>query len=292
VHLLNADLHSHSTSSDGSLTPEAVARRAHANGVDLWALTDHDDISGIPAARATAATLGMAYVTGVEVSVSFAGETVHILGFGFDDSNPALQAGLHQVRSGRRERARAMGESLAHAGIPGAYEGACALAPNPELVSRTHFARFLVEQGHCANVHEVFTRYLKEGKPGFVTHQWARLGEALGWIHGAGGVTSIAHPARYPFTPTVEYALFSEFKAHGGSGVEVVCGSHSVADAQRVTGLALEFGLMASRGSDFHSPTESRIDLGQLPDLPGALTPIWSDWPAARETCASASLMD
>lgn len=282
MHLLNADLHSHSTCSDGSLAPAELAARAHRNGVALWALTDHDDISGLPEARATAQALGMAFVTGVEVSVSFAGETVHILGFGFDDHNPELQAGLAQVRSGRRARAQAMGDSLARAGIPGAYEGACALAPNPELVSRTHFARFLVQQGHCAQVHEVFQRFLKEGKPGFVTHQWAGLGDALRWIHQAGGVASIAHPARYPYSPTVEYALFSEFKAHGGQGVEVVCGSHNAADVERVTGLAREFGLKASRGSDFHSPTESRIDLGQLPDLPGVLTPLWSDWAVAR----------
>lgn len=289
MHLLNADLHSHSTASDGSLNPEALAERAHRQGVELWALTDHDDISGLPRARAAAQALGLPFVTGVEISVSFAGETVHILGFGFDDHHPGLQAGLAQVRSGRRTRARAMGESLAKAGIPGAYEGASALAPNPELVSRTHFARFLVEQGHCAHVHEVFQRFLKEGKPGFVPHQWAHLGDALRWIHEAGGVASIAHPARYPFTPTVEYALFSEFKAHGGQGVEVVCGSHSVADAQRVAGLALEFGLKASRGSDFHSPDESRIDLGQLPDLPGSLTPLWADWPLAREAQARAA---
>lgn len=280
--MLNADLHSHSTYSDGSLAPAELAARAHRNGVALWALTDHDDISGLPEARATAQALGMGFVTGVEVSVSFAGETVHILGFGFDDLNPELQAGLAQVRSGRRARARAMGDSLARAGIPGAYEGACALAPNPELVSRTHFARFLVQQGHCAQVHEVFQRFLKEGKPGFVPHQWAGLGDALRWIHQAGGVASIAHPARYPYSPTVEYALFSEFKAHGGQGVEVVCGSHNAADVERVTGLAREFGLKASRGSDFHSPTESRIDLGQLPDLPGVLTPLWSDWAVAR----------
>jgi 3',5'-nucleoside bisphosphate phosphatase len=283
VHLLNADLHSHSTCSDGSLTPAEVAARAHRNGVDLWALTDHDDISGLPEARAAAQALGMGFVTGVEVSVSFAGETVHILGFGFDDRHPELQAGLAQVRSGRLARAQAMGDSLARAGIAGAYEGACALAPNPELVSRTHFARYLVQQGHCSQVHEVFQRFLKEGKPGFVPHQWARLGDALRWIHGAGGVASIAHPARYPYSPTVEYALFSEFKAHGGQGVEVVCGSHTTADVERVTGLAREFGLKATRGSDFHSPTESRIDLGQLPDLPGVLTPLWSDWPAARQ---------
>lgn len=288
VHYLNADLHCHSTFSDGSLPPEVLAQRAAERGVELWALTDHDEISGIAAARAACQVHGVSFLTGVEVSVTFAGETVHILGFGFDEQHPDLVAGLAKVRSGRLARARAMGDSLAQVGIKGAYDAACALAPNPELVSRTHFGRFLVEQGHCADMGEVFRRYLKPGKPGYVPHQWAGLGEALRWLHGAGGVTAIAHPARYPFNPTVEYALFSEFQGHGGRGVEVVCGSHTAADVERVSGLAQEFGLLATRGSDFHSPTESRVDLGELPPLPGRLTPIWTLWPALAQAAARA----
>lgn len=278
MHLLNADLHSHSTASDGRLEPAELARRAHASGVALWSLTDHDELAGQAAARAAAEALGLAYVSGVEISVSFAGETVHILGFGFDPDHPALVDGLAQLRAGRTVRARRMGESLAAAGIPGAYEAACALAPNPELVSRTHFARFLVERGHCASVGEVFTRFLKEGKPGYVPHEWARLGDALRWIHGAGGVAAIAHPARYRLSPTVEYALFSEFQAHGGGAVEVTCGSHFPDEVQRYADMAAEFGLLASRGSDFHAPDESRVALGALPDLPARVTPVWTRW--------------
>ncbi|HEV8691141.1 MAG TPA: 3',5'-nucleoside bisphosphate phosphatase [Ideonella sp.] len=278
MHLLNADLHCHSICSDGSLSPTELAQRAHAGGVELWSLTDHDEVAGQREARAAAEALGMAYVSGVEISVSFAGETVHILGFGFDVENPALLAGLAALRAGRTTRAQEMGESLARAGIRGAYEGALALAPNPELVSRTHFARFLVEQGHCASVHEVFGRYLKEGKPGFVPHRWAGLGEALRWVHGAGGVTAIAHPARYRFTPTEEFALFSEFQAHGGRGVEVTCGSHFPNEVVKYADMAREFDLLASRGSDFHAPGESRTELGSLPDLPGQVTPLWSLW--------------
>lgn len=278
MHLLNADLHSHSTASDGSLEPAVLAQRAHAAEVALWSLTDHDELAGQHAAREAAEALGLAYVTGVEVSVSFAGETVHILGYGVDPDDPVLNGGLARQRAGRNERARRMGDSLAAAGIAGAYEGACRLAPNPELVSRTHFARFLVAQGHCASVHEVFSRFLKEGKPGFVPHDWAGLGEVLGWIHGAGGVASIAHPARYRFDPTVEYALFSEFRAHGGQAVEVTCGSHFPDEVQRYADMALEFDLLASRGSDFHAPEESRVPLGALPDLPGRVTPLWTVW--------------
>jgi predicted metal-dependent phosphoesterase TrpH len=278
VHLLNADLHCHSSYSDGSLPPEELARRAHAGGVQLWSLTDHDELAGQPAARAAAQALGMAYVTGVEISVSFIGETVHILGFDVDVSHPALVQGLAGLRAGRNQRARDMGDSLAKAGIPGAFEGACAYAANPELVSRTHFARFLVDKGHCANVQEVFHRYLKEGKPGFVPHRWAGLGEALGWVQAAGGVAVIAHPARYRFSPTEEFALFSEFQAHGGRGVEVTCGAHFPDEVTKYAAMADEFGLLASRGSDFHAPGESRVEPGTLPDLPGRCTPVWSLW--------------
>ncbi len=275
MHLLNADLHSHSRVSDGTLPPEDLAARAHAQGGELWALTDHDEIGGLARAREAALDLGMAWLSGTEISVSFAGETVHILGFGFDPANAELAAGLARVRGGRTERARAMADSLARAGIPGAFEGALRYAGNPDLVSRTHFARFLVESGVCASTHEVFRHYLKEGKPGFVPHRWAGLGEAVRWIAQAGGVAVIAHPARYKFTPTVEYALFSEFVAHGGRGVEVVTGSHSAPEQLVYADTALEFGLLASRGSDFHSPEESRVDLGALPDLPGRLAPVW-----------------
>jgi predicted metal-dependent phosphoesterase TrpH len=273
--LLNADLHCHSTVSDGTLEPEALAARAKAGGVELWALTDHDEVSGLRRARDAARREGLPYLTGCEISVSFAGVTVHIVGLGFDADDEALRDGLARTRSGREARAREMAAGLAQVGIQGAFEGALPYVGNPDLISRTHFARFLVERGHCTDTGEVFRRYLTEGKPGYVPHRWAGLGDAVRWITGAGGLAVIAHPARYKFTPTEEYALFSEFKAHGGRGVEVVTGSHSAAEAIRYGEMALEFELLASRGSDFHSPTESRTDLGSLPDLPGRLTPVW-----------------
>ena len=274
-HLLNADLHCHSIVSDGTLEPEALAARAKAGGVELWALTDHDEVGGQHRARDAAQREGLAYLSGCEISVTFAGVTVHIVGLGFDPDDVALRAGLAKTRGGREERARAMAAGLAQVGIHNAFEGALPYVGNPELISRTHFARFLVDRGHCADTSEVFRRYLTEGKPGFVPHRWAGLGDAVRWITGAGGVAVIAHPARYKFTPTEEYALFTEFKAHGGRGVEVVTGSHSAAEAMKYTETALEFDLLASRGSDFHSPTESRTDLGTLPDLAGRLTPVW-----------------
>jgi 3',5'-nucleoside bisphosphate phosphatase len=275
VHLLNADLHSHSNVSDGTLSPEQLAARAHANGVELWSLTDHDEIAGQARARDAALALGMKYLSGTEISVSFAGQTVHIVGLGFDANDAALNAGLAATRGGRRERALAMAAGLAAAGIDGAFDGALCYVGNPELVSRTHFARFLVERGICADTHEVFRRFLTEGKPGYVAHRWAGLGDAVRWITAAGGIAVIAHPARYRFTPTEEYALFTEFIAHGGRGVEVMTGSHSAAEQQRYAETALEFDLLASRGSDFHAVGESRTELGALPDLPGRLRPVW-----------------
>lgn len=272
---LNADLHCHSVVSDGTLTPEELASRAKANGVELWALTDHDEIGGQQRAAAAARAHDMHYLTGTEVSVTFAGETVHIVGLGFDPLDAAMAQGLAKTRSGRDLRAQDMAADLSRVGIRGAYEGALRYVGNPALISRTHFARFLVETGVCKDTSEVFRKYLTEGKPGYVPHRWATLAEAVGWITQAGGVAVIAHPARYKFTANEEFALFSEFKAHGGRGVEVVTGSHSAAEAVKYGETAREFGLAASRGSDFHSPNESHTDLGTLPLLPGELTPVW-----------------
>lgn len=275
AHLLNADLHCHSNVSDGTLTPQALAARAHANGVQLWALTDHDEIGGQQRARDAALALGMPWLSGVEISVTFAGETVHIVGLGFDLADEQLAAGLSATRGGRERRAREMAAGLAQVGVSGAYEGALKYVGNPELISRTHFARYLVEIGVCDSTPEVFRRYLTEGKPGYVPHRWATLGNAVRWITEAGGLAVVAHPGRYKFTPTEEYALLTEFKAHGGRGIEVVTGSHSGAEAVKYADTAREFDLLASRGSDFHAPGESRIDLGGLPWLPGQLTPVW-----------------
>jgi predicted metal-dependent phosphoesterase TrpH len=275
VSILNADLHCHSVVSDGTLTPEALAARAHANGVELWSLTDHDEIGGQARACAAAQALGMGYLYGTEISVSFAGRTVHIVGLGFNPQDPRMQEGLRSTRGGRHDRALDMAAGLAKVGIHGSFEGALTYAGNPDLISRTHFARYLVETGVCADTYEVFRRFLTEGKPGYVEHRWAGLGNAVSWIRECQGVAVIAHPARYDFTPTEEYALFSEFKRHGGQAVEVVTGSHSAAEAIQYADMAREFGLAASRGSDFHSPEESRTDLGALPWLPGNLTPVW-----------------
>jgi predicted metal-dependent phosphoesterase TrpH len=278
---MNADLHCHSTVSDGTLEPEALAARAKANGVELWALTDHDELGGQQRAQEAARTAGLPYLNGVEISVTFLDTTVHIVGLGIDSEDERLRQGLIATRGGREARAREMADELAKVGIRDTYEGALRYVGNPDLISRTHFARHLVDSGVCADTQEVFRRFLVEGKPGFVPHRWATLKNAVTWIGDAGGMAIVAHPARYKFSPTEEYALFTEFKGHGGRGVEVVTGSHTAAEAERYAGTAKEFDLLASRGSDFHSPDESRIDLGGLPPLPATLTPVW-DALAAR----------
>lgn len=275
MHLINADLHCHSHFSDGTLSPEALAERAHARGVELWSLTDHDEVSGQQRARNAALALGLDYLTGTEISVSFIGETVHIVGLGFDAEDETLRAGLAATRGGRRERAREMAAGLARVGIAGAFEGALRYVANPDLISRTHFARFLVERGVCRDTREVFGRYLVEGKPGYVPHRWAQLAQAVRWIVGAGGIAVIAHPGRYRFSETELWALAAEFRQLGGSGLEVVTSNHGAAETQRFAALALEFGFDASRGSDFHGPGESHAELGRVAALPQRLRPVW-----------------
>jgi len=273
---MNADLHCHSTVSDGWLTPAEVVRRAAANGVTLLALTDHDEVSGLDEAIAAAREVGLTLVPGVEISVSFRGETVHVVGLGVDHRNPVLLAGLAQVRSGRDERAKRIGEALEAAGIRGALEGARRFARNPALVSRAHFARHFVATGLMPDVNTVFRHYLARGKPGYVEHEWAKLDDAVGWIHAAGGVAVIAHPARYRFSDADLDALFDSFAACGGEAVEVVSGAHSEAEAQKFASLARRRGLLASRASDFHGETESSVDLGHCEPLPPDLLPVWS----------------
>jgi 3',5'-nucleoside bisphosphate phosphatase len=274
--IINADLHCHSVVSDGTLTPEALAERAAKNGVELWALTDHDEIGGQHRAAAAAKANGMRYVTGTEISVSFIGATIHVVGLGFDPDNAKMLDGLVKTRGGRRERAMEMSDGLEKVGIKGAFEGALKYVGNPDLISRTHFGRYLVETGVCRDTNEVFRKYLTEGKPGYVEHKWASLREAVTWITDGGGIAVIAHPARYKFSTNQEFALFTEFKALGGQAIEVVTGSHSAAEYVIYAEAALEYGFAASRGSDFHSPDESHTDLGTLPYLPGGLTPVWT----------------
>lgn len=276
--MLNVDLHCHSNISDGLLPPAEVAARAKANGVDVWALTDHDEIGGVTMARETAAALGLRYIPGVEISVTWAGQTVHIVGLRIDEKNEALVQGLAALRNGRLQRARDIAAALETAGIPDAFDGAFKYIGNPDLMSRTHFARYIVEIGRCADIKEVFRNYLCEGKPGYVPHRWATLKDAVDWIRGAGGVAVIAHPGRYQYSELEFRVFFDEFKQYNGVAIEVTTGSHTPDQYEQYARVARHYGFLASIGSDFHGPGESRVDLGTLPPLPSGLTPVWHDW--------------
>ena len=275
---MNIDLHCHSTASDGLLKPQELVARAAANGVEILALTDHDGVSGLAEARAKAESQGVRFVDGVEISVTWEGSTVHIVGLQIDPEDPVLRSGLESIREGRATRAEKMGEALAAAGVPDSFAGAKTYAENPSLISRSHFARHLVKTGRARDVKSVFQRYLVKGKPGFVPHQWASLGDAVSWIRASGGIAVVAHPGRYNFSKPELHAFLAEFRDCGGAGIEVVTGSHSPEQYFEFARIAREFGFTASRGSDYHGKGESRADLGTLPQLPYDLRPVWHDW--------------
>ncbi|MDP4030603.1 MAG: 3',5'-nucleoside bisphosphate phosphatase [Gallionella sp.] len=281
--MLDYDLHCHSNISDGTLTPAEVVARAAGRGVKVLALTDHDDMDGLDEARAAAAQHGMVFINGVEISVTWRTHTVHIVGLGIDPVYAPLVSGLLGVRSGRGARAEKMAEALAKAGIGGTLQGAYRYAENPNMIGRTHFARYLVEAGHCKDVRSVFGRYLANGKTGYVPHRWAVLADAVSWIRGSGGVAVLAHPGRYmigrhSMGKKTMHELLSEFVACGGQAIEVVSGSHTPEQYAEFARYAGEFNLLCSCGSDFHGPDESWRDMGRLPDFPLGCKPVWQLW--------------
>lgn len=290
--MLDYDLHCHSNISDGTLTPTELVHRAAERGVKVLALTDHDDVDGLDEARAAAAQHGMDFVNGVEISVSWRKHTLHIVGLGIDPSYPPLMQGLQQVRSGRGERAQKMADELAKIGIGGVLQGAYRFTNNPNMIGRTHFARYLVESGHCKDVKSVFNRYLANGKPGYVPHQWANLQDAISWIVGSGGIAVLAHPGRYmvgrhSMGQKTMHELLQEFVELGGQSLEVVTGSHTPEQYAEFARYAAEFELTCSCGSDFHGPGESYRDMGKLPDLPLGCRPVWEKWQASRSLKAA-----
>lgn len=271
------DLHSHSTASDGTLTPAGLVARAHAQGVRVLALTDHDSTEGLAEACAAAQTLGLRLVPGVEISVTWQDKTVHIIGLHIDAANAVLQQGLARLRGFRDWRAEEIGRRLAEYGIADAYQGARRYAKG-SIVSRTHFARFLVEQGRARELRSVYPHYLTEGKPGYVAGEWATLEEAIGWIRGAGGQAVIAHPARYKMSGVKFELLLNEFKQHGGAAMEVLSGSHTPDDCARMARYAQRHGLLASQGTDYHGPEHTWLELGKLPAMPEGCVPVWEHW--------------
>jgi 3',5'-nucleoside bisphosphate phosphatase len=274
----NYDLHNHSTCSDGLLTPTQLIELAARTGANPIALTDHDTVEGLAEARAAAQFLGVVLVNGVEISVSWGETTLHIVGLDIDPQAVALAAGLQGIREGRLERGRKIAAALGRLGIEGAFEGAHALAQNKTMLGRTHFARHLLQRGAVKNMQAAFDRYLIKGRPAYVAHEWARLEDAVTWIRAANGVAVLAHPGRYKLRRDEMRELLARFKDMGGAAIEVVTGSHTREHYATYRKLAMEFGLAASRGSDFHGPGESSFEPGRLPQLHESLTPVWSLW--------------
>jgi len=271
------DLHSHSTISDGLLTPSGLVQHAHSKGIKVLALTDHDDVEGLKEATSEANLLGMHLVHGVEISVTWKRNTIHIVGLNVDSQNKTLLQGLSSIREGRFERAKQMAHSLDQIGIKGSLEGALKYAKSG-ILGRTHFARFLVETGHAKDVKTVFKNYLVKGRPGFIEHTWTTLENALLWIHESGGIAAIAHPARYDLGKNNLLAFLNEFKELGGQGIEVISGSHTTEDSLKFARIAEEFEFLASTGSDYHGPGISYREMGSLPKIPETCIPIWKSW--------------
>ena len=271
------DLHAHSTASDGTLSPAELMQHAHAAGVNVMALTDHDTTAGIAEARDTATQLGMEFIPGIELSVTWDNRTVHIVGLGIDENSEPIQAGIKKLMEFRQWRAEEIGRRLEKAGYPDMYEKAKAYS-NGRLIGRVHFARALVAAGHADTVGAVFKKFLVGGKPGFVPGAWAELSDVVKWIREAGGRAIIAHPARYDMTRTKLRQLIADFKELGGEGFEVCSGSHSKDDVNTMAQHARDFGLLASAGSDFHGPENPWVNLGQLAPIPQGLKPVWHDW--------------
>ena len=269
------DLHSHSTASDGSLSPTALVERAIEQGVDVLALTDHDGTEGIHEAQLAARDTNLTLIPGVEISVTWGGTTIHIVGLNVDIEHSALQHGLQSMRDYRIGRAEEIAKRLDKAGIPDALEGAKKYA-SEIMLGRLHFAKFLVEYDYAKDISDVFKRYLVRNKPGYVPGQWASLSDAVSWITAAGGQAVIAHPARYKITATKLRRLITDFKEAGGVGFEVVSGRQHPEEVKNLVRLTEQFGLLASCGSDFHTPDNTWVELGHLATMPKLCTPIWT----------------
>lgn len=275
------DLHCHSTISDGLLPPQDLVAHAAQRGVKVLGLTDHDDLGGLAMAAEAAKLHDIAFINGVEISVTWKRRTLHIVGLKINPENAALMTALAKVRIGREERAIEMAAGLAKAGIAGAYEGAKTFAKQ-SIMTRSHFAQYLVQAGHAKNVKSVFKKFLVKGKPGFVDHQWMGLEEAVTLINASGGTAVIAHPGRYDLGFVNMHLLMHEFRGYGGEAIEVVTGSHTPPQYDQFAKIAHRFSLKASQGSDYHGPGLSYMEMGYLPDLPKGCVPVWQDWEEAQ----------
>lgn len=267
------DLHTHSTASDGTLTPTELVARAHQQSVRVLALTDHDTTAGLAEAARAAAEHGLDLVPGIELSTQWGGRNLHLVGLGIDPAAPALQALIEELAEIRQNRVERMAASLAKAGYHDALEGAYAQAAGG-VPTRTHFARYLVERGAATDVGAVFKRFLVRGRPGYASTVWPELERSIAVLRAAGGLAVLAHPHAYKWTGAWARRIVEAFIQAGGVGVEVSCGTSNQQNILQWGGYARRYNLLASLGSDFHSPGRF-IELGRMPSLPEGVQPIW-----------------
>jgi 3',5'-nucleoside bisphosphate phosphatase len=274
---LNIDLHTHSNRSDGSLTPAELVARAAAAGVEVLALTDHDTVAGLEEARASAGVHGLRLVPGVEISASWRAQAIHVLGLWVDPGSAQLQSVLAAQGERRRERMRRICARLGKLGLPGAQLLA-AVEAHPGLPTRAHLANALVAGGHVNRIEDAFRKYLRSGRAAHVADEWPALALVVGWIRAAGGVASLAHPARYALSAGGRRQLLADFTAAGGGALEVVTGANGAQHVEATAALAMKYGLMGSVGSDFHNPEHIWNPLGRSLKLPDCVTPVWHSY--------------
>jgi 3',5'-nucleoside bisphosphate phosphatase len=268
------DLHCHSTASDGSLAPTEVVQRAFEHGVTALALTDHDTTDGLAEAQSKANTLGIHFIPGIELSANWNGKCLHIVGLGINPAHPPLAEATKILQKTRMERAEKIAEKLQAKRISGALEAVIAAAGDG-MITRTHFADFLVSQNHVSTQQEAFDRYLAKGKAAYVSTPWADMEQAVSWINESGGIAVLAHPLRYKLTANAMKRLLTVFKTAGGKAIEVVTGRCNNDEIARVAAYASRFELAGSSGSDFHSPNNQWVELGKLQPLPDQISPVW-----------------
>jgi len=270
----NYDLHCHSTASDGTLSPTALVQRAHEHGVTSLALTDHDTVAGLNEAQMAATAAGIHLIPGIELSTSWQNKCLHIVGLGIDPDYPPLREATQNLQIMRMERAEKIADKLEKKRIPGALE-AVKKAAGEGMITRSHFADFLLSQFHVSTQQEAFDRYLGAGKSAFVATTWSDMALAINWITESGGVAVLAHPLRYNLTASWMKRLLAAFKEAGGLGIEVVTGRYNSDEIKTVAAYATRFELAGSVGSDFHNPSNQWIELGRLAPLPENIKPVW-----------------
>ena len=272
---MKVDLHSHSYYSDGVYSPSEVIELANQVKCDLFSLTDHDTTVGVLEAQERADDLSLNFIPGVEISAFWQNMTIHILGIGVNVDNDILQKGLRRNQELRKERAEKIAHGLRRTGIKDVLEKTRALSKT-NMITRTHFAQMLIQEGYCKDMKSVFRRFLTGKKPGASRVEWANFEEVIGWIHSAGGLAVLAHPFRYRMTQTKIKKMLSDYKGALGDGIEVVTGTSTEEEVNLASRWASDFNLLISSGSDYHGWPNQRVNIGSLKEVPNSDNLIWN----------------